>query len=161
MSKKCYIAEDSEKCIECVQIAKLCDLAPINIAQWKCLEAQRHQLKKKLEQAIAKQLRFLSQINKIKDTQQIMVETELKNIELLKKAEKTLNKVTINDMVMAAKAFSNIWQEWLPSTSLFLKLFQWFLAVLKVFEWFSCVVQCKVSFSISPDSFDLSVSEFL
>ena len=88
-SVPCRISKGSDKCLKCIRKAKPCDLAPIDIAQWRRLEGQRRQLKEELEQSIAKQSRLLNQINQIESTQQTMVETELCNIEILERKDRT------------------------------------------------------------------------
>ena len=117
-SVPCRISKSSNKCLECIWKAKPCDLAPIDIAQWRRFEGQRRQLKEKLEQSIAKQSRLLNQINQIKSTQQAMVETELCNIEILKREERTeiIEEFTVKDVANAASAFSDPWDDWMILT---------------------------------------------
>ena len=95
--------------MECIRKAKLCDLAPIDIAQWRRLEGQRRQLKKEPEQSIAKQSRPLNQINQIESTQQAMIETELCNIEIREQEERTeiIEEFTVKDAANVASAFLN------------------------------------------------------
>ena len=102
-SVSCRISEGFNKCLECIRKTKPCDLAPVDIAQWRRLEGQRRQLKEELEQSIAKQSRLLNQINQIKSTQQAMVETELCNIEILEREERTemIEEFTVEDVANA------------------------------------------------------------
>ena len=117
----CRVIEGNNKCLEYIWSARPCDLAPIDIARWRRHEEQRRQLKKKLEQSIAKQSRLLNQINQIESTQQNMVETEFRNIEALKKTEEQTGKIgdkfTVDDIAITALVFSDPWESW-PSMTL-------------------------------------------
>ena len=75
-------------------------------------------VEKKLEQSIAKQSWLLNQINQIKSTQQVMVETELCNIEILEREERTkiIKEFTVEDVANAAFAFSDPWDDWMILT---------------------------------------------
>lgn len=44
----------SEKCIECVGLGKACNLASMDTARWKLLDAHRRRLKEELREARAK-----------------------------------------------------------------------------------------------------------
>ena len=120
-SALCRVIEGNDKCLECIRSARPCDLAPIDIARWRRLEEQRRQLKDELEQSIAKQSRLLNQINQIESTQQNMVETELRNIEALEKAEEQTHEIgdefTVDDIAIAASVFADPWEGW-PSMTL-------------------------------------------
>jgi len=74
--------------VECIRKGCPCDLAPLDTARWRRLEAQRKILKQQLRDAVlkrrdlqAKEDRLLSQLEYVEDEQQTMVNGELQNLE--------------------------------------------------------------------------------
>jgi len=88
LDKACRVQEDSEKCVEYVRKSCLCDLASLDTARWRRLEAQRKILKQQLRDTIlkrremqAKEDRLLSQLEYVENKQQTIVNGELQNLE--------------------------------------------------------------------------------
>ena len=88
--KACRVAGASNKCLECVRLGYVCDLAPLDIDRYRRLEEQRKRLKAKLHATIvrqqakvAKQQRLIQQLEFVENEQQTMMNVELQNIEEL------------------------------------------------------------------------------
>lgn len=76
--------------MECVKKGCPCDLAPLDTARWRRLEAHRKDLKQQLRSAVfkrreiqAKEDRLLSQLEYVEDAQQTIIDGELQNLEEL------------------------------------------------------------------------------
>ena len=72
-----------KKCVECVRIERLCDLAPLDTTRWRRFKDQRRKLKSELREAYARQQRLLRQIDLVEEEQRVMVNEELQNLESL------------------------------------------------------------------------------
>ena len=82
------MGDSSDKCVECVKKGCPCDLAPLDTARWRRLDATRKELKKSLREAVtkrreaqAKEDRLLSQLEYLEEEQQALVDGELRNLE--------------------------------------------------------------------------------
>ena len=85
--KPCRIAENSEKCVVCVNSDRFCNLVSFDTAKWRKLKKKRKRLKAELKKSYAKQQRLLRQIDFVEKKQQMMVDGEFRNIEKLEHEE--------------------------------------------------------------------------
>ena len=81
--KPCRIAENSEKCVACVNNGRLCNLDSLDTVRWRKLKEKRKRLKVELKKSYAKQQRLFRQIDFVEKKQQVMVDDEFRNIEKL------------------------------------------------------------------------------
>ena len=88
--KECRVSDGSEKCVECVRLGNVCDLASLNTNKWKRLERERKKLKQEAREAMARLQRLHQQIDSVEEKQQHMVNDELRNIEELEEEENSL-----------------------------------------------------------------------
>ncbi len=87
LNKAYRVQKGLEKCVKCIRKGCPCDLAFLNIARWRRLEAQRKILKQQLRNAMlkrkemqAKENRLLSQLEYVKDEQQTIINEKLQNL---------------------------------------------------------------------------------
>ena len=85
--KPCRIAENSEKCVACVNSGRPCNLVSLDTVRWRKLKEKRKRLKAELKKSYTKQQRLFRQIDFVEKKQQVMVDGELRNIEKLEHEE--------------------------------------------------------------------------
>ena len=109
LKKTCRIVDNSNKCLKCIRLGCICDLAPLDINRYRRLEEQRKKLKTKLHAAIAKQQRLIRQLEFVENEQQTMMNAKLRNIEELSQEERvSLSLKSIIDISSKQVALSNI-----------------------------------------------------
>ena len=65
LNKVYRVQEESKKCVKCIRKSCSCDLAPLNIARWRRLEAQRKILKQQLRDAMLKRKEMQTKENRL------------------------------------------------------------------------------------------------
>ena len=96
--KACKVVDESNKCLECIRLSYVCDLAPLDTNRYRRLEEHRKKLKAELHAAIvrqqakiAKQQRLIQQLEFVENEQQTIIDVELQNIEELSQEERALS----------------------------------------------------------------------
>ena len=120
LMKACKIANESNKCLECVRLSYAYDLAPLNIDRYRRLEKQRKKLKAKLHATIVKQQakvvkqqRLIQQLKFVENEQQIMMNVELQNVKELSQEERVLlSSKLIIDVLSKQMTLSNVFDDW-------------------------------------------------
>ena len=118
--KACRIASESNKCLECVRLSYVCDLAPLDTGRYRRLEKQRKKLKVKLHATIArqqtkvvKQQRLIQQLKFVENEQQTMMNAKLQNIEeLSQKKRAPLSSKPIIDVFSKQVTLLNVFDDW-------------------------------------------------
>ena len=109
LRKACRIVDDFDKCLECIRLDYICDLASLDINRYRRLEAQRKKLKAKLHATIAKQQRLIRQLKFVENEQQTMMNAKLQNIEGLNQEERVPSSLKlIIDILSKQVTLSNI-----------------------------------------------------
>ena len=76
---RCQLGESSEKCIECIRLGKLCDLA-IPPEKLRRVHQKRIQMRKKVKEAKAKWFRLECELEKLETEEEELVAAEWQNI---------------------------------------------------------------------------------
>ena len=117
--KACKIANESNKCFECVRLNYACDLIPLDIDRYRRLEKQRKKLKTKLHATIVKQQvkvvkqqRLIQQLKFVENEQQTMMNVELQNIEELNQKERAFSLLElVIDVLSKQMILSNVFDD--------------------------------------------------
>ena len=117
--KACKIADESNKCLECVRLSYACDLTPLDIDRYRRFEEQRKKLKVELRATIAKQQakvvkqqHLIQQLKFVESEQQTMINVELQNIEELSQEERALSSSKfVIDVLFEQVTLSNVFDD--------------------------------------------------
>ena len=113
LRKTCRIANDSNKCLECIRLDHTCDLTPLDTNRYRRLEEQRKKLRTKLYATLAKQQCLVRQLKFVENEQQTMVNAKLRNIEELDQEERALSSLEFTiDILSKQVTLSNISSGW-------------------------------------------------
>ena len=118
--KACKIVDESNKCLECVRLSYVCDLAPLDTNRYRRLEEQRKRLKVEFHATIArqqakvvKQQRLIQQLKFVENEQQTMIDAKLQNIEELNQEERAPLSLELTiDVFSKQIALSNAFDDW-------------------------------------------------
>ena len=65
--RRCRVGEGSSKCVDCVRLGEVCDLAPMDHNRWRRLERERKRLRVELREARTRLLRLEQQVESVED----------------------------------------------------------------------------------------------